>query len=223
MKTKNGNNKLFLIAALGHLLCWAGGDMLLYFVPNGPLDTKQLFSYEKTAEMLEGANPVQFTVSGIAGTVAMMLALLGYYQIYQFLKPSAKGAANVTLAGALLTCIPGAVMHFTCTSMLWYFVKSGATREAHDIMLAFFMETSITTLMCNAGVMMVCIALFVTVARGKTCLPKWACVINTIPLTMVAAIAFAGMGAMNVGSTFMFLGLFFCIRKYGREITSEIK
>ena len=211
------NIKLFLIAAFGHLLCWAGGDLLLYFVPNGPLDTMQLFNYENTVQMLKGVNPIQFTISGIAGTIAMMLALLGYYQIYQFLKPVSKGAANVTLAGALLTTIPGAVMHFTCTSMLWYFVKSGATKEAHDIMLSFFMETSATTAMCNTGVFMVCIALLVTVAKGKTCLPKWACLVNTIPFTVVAGIAFAGMGAMNVASALMFLGLYFCVKKYGKD------
>lgn len=219
MKANAVNPRLFLIAAFGHLLCWTGGDLLLYFVPNGPLDTMQLFDYSKTAQMLEGANPIQFTVSGVVGTIAMMLALLGYYQIYQFLKPVAKRAANVTLAGALLTCIPGAVMHFTCTSMLWYFVKSGATKEAHDIMLAFFMETSLTTLMCNTGVMMVCISLFTSVIRGKTCLPKWVCLVNTIPLTAVAGIALAGMGAMNIGSALMFLGLYFCIRKYSRKIS----
>ncbi len=216
MKEKNTNNGLFLIAALGHLLCWAGGDLLLYFVPNGPLDTMQLFNYERTAEMLEGVNPIQFTLSGIAGTIAMMLALLGYYRIYEFLRPVSKGAANVTLAGALLTTIPGAVMHFTCTSMLWYFVRSGATKEAHDIMLSFFTQTSVTTAMCNIGVFMVCIPLLVIVARGKTCLPRWACLVNTIPLTVAAGIALAGMGAMNVGSALMFLGLYFLVKKYGK-------
>lgn len=215
------NMKLLLAAAFGHLLCWAGGDLLLYFVPNGPIDTMQLFSYEKTAEMLWGADPMQFTISAIAGTIAMMLALLGYYQIYQFLKPVAKGAANVTLAGALLTCIPGAVMHFSCTTMLWYFVKSGATKEAHDIMLSFFTENIVATAMCNIGVFMVCIALFVAVVRGKTCLPKWASLINTIPFTMLAGIALAGMGAMNVGSALMFVGLYFCIRKYGSVERAE--
>lgn len=217
MKTKEMNLKLLLIAAFGHLLCWVGGDLLLYFVPNGPLDTMQLFGYEKTVEMLEGTNPMQFTVSGVVGTIAMMLALLGYYQIYQFLKPVAKGAANVTLAGALLTTIPGAVMHFTCTSMLWYFVKSGATKEAHDIMLAFFTEKMATTGMCNIGVFMVCVPLFVTVVRGKTCLPKWMCLVNTIPLTVVAGIALAGTGAMNVASALMFLGLYFCIKKHSKK------
>jgi|GEM_PF-2464073 len=221
MKTKEMNLKLLLAAAFGHLLCWLGGDMLLYLVPNGPLDTMQLFNYEKTAETLEGANPVQFTISGIAGTVAMMLALLGYYQIYRFLKPVAKGAANVALAGALLTTIPGAVMHFTCTSMLWYFVRSGATREAHDIMLAFFTETAATTAMCNIGVFMVCIALFVAVVSGRTCLPRWMCLVNTIPLTFIAGIVLAGMGAMNIGSALMFLGLYFCIRKHGDTPISE--
>lgn len=221
MKTKAMNLKLLLVAAFGHLLCWAGGDLLLYLVPNGPLDVMGLFDYDKTAEMLQGVNPVQFTISGIAGTIAMMLALLGYYQIYQFIKPVAKKAANVTLAGALLTCIPGAVMHFTCTSMLWYFVKSGATKEAHDIMLSYFMETFVTSAMCNIGVFMVCVALFVAVVKGKTCLPKWACLINTIPFTLLAGIALAGMGAMNVGSALMFLGLYFCVRKYGKDEVTE--
>lgn len=212
MKTKEMNPKLFLVAAFGHLLCWLGGDLLLYFVPNGPLDTMKLFGYEETARMLQGANPVQFTVSGVAGTVAMMLALVGYYQISQFLRPVAIKASTVVLVGALLTCVAGAVMHFTCTSMLWYFVKSGATKAAHDILLSFFMETAATTAMCNIGVFLVCIPLLVTVAKGKTCLPKWAWVVNTLPLTMVAGVLFAGMGAMNVGSAFMFFGLYFLTR-----------
>ena len=76
-------------------------------------------------------------------------------------------------------------------------------------MLSFFMETAATTAMCNIGVFMVCIPLLVTIAKGKTCLPKWACLVNTLPLTLVAAVIFAGMGAMNVGSALMFLGLYF--------------
>lgn len=84
-------------------------------------------------------------------------------------------------------------------------------------MLDFFTETMATTAMCNIGVFMVCIALFATVIKGKTCLPKWTCLVNTIPLTLVAGIALAGMGAMNVGSALMFLGLYISIRKYGSE------
>lgn len=213
MKTKELNLKLLLVGAFGHLLCWAGGDLLLYFVPNGPLDTMKLFNYEETVRMLQGVNPLQFTISGVAGTVAMMLALVGYYQIYQFLKPVAKKASTVVLVGTLLTCVAGAVMHFTCTSMLWYFVKSGATKAAHDIMLSFFMETAATTAMCNIGVFMVSIPLLVTVAKGKTCLPKWAWLVNTLPLTLVAGVLLAGMGAMNVGSALMFFGLYYMIKK----------
>lgn len=213
MKTKELNLKLLLVGAFGHLLCWAGGDLLLYFVPNGPLDTMKLFNYEETVRMLQCVNPLQFTISGVTGTVAMMLALVGYYQIYQFLKPVAKKASTVVLVGTLLTCVAGAVMHFTCTSMLWYFVKSGATKAAHDIMLSFFMETAATTAMCNIGVFMVSIPLLVTVAKGKTCLPKWAWLVNTLPLTLVAGVLLAGMGAMNVGSALMFFGLYYMIKK----------
>lgn len=221
MRTQNVYVKGFLVAAFGHLLCWAGGDLLLYFVPNGPLDTMQLFGYEETVRMLAGVNPLQFTVSGVAGTVAMMLAMVGYYQIYQFLKPVAPKASRVVLVGTLLTCVAGAVMHFTCTSMLWYFVKSGATKAAHDIMLSFFLETSVTTAMCNIGVFLVCIPLLVSVAKGKTCLPKWACLVNTLPLTLLAGILFAGMGAMNVGSALMFFGLYFLTKNMAISTEKE--
>ncbi len=207
MKTKELNTNFLLVAALGHLLCWLGGDLLLFFVPNGPLEVMGLFDYGKTAQMLEGASPLQFTISGIAGTVAMMLALPGYYQIHLFLKPVSKRAGAVTAVGALLTCVAGAVMHFTCTSMLWHFVKSGATAEAHSIMLSFFFETAVTSAMCNLGVMLVAVPLLVLVAKGRTCLPKWACLVNTLPLTLAAGVLFAVMGAMNLGSAMMFFGL----------------
>ena len=213
MKTNEFRPKLLLFGAFGHLLCWLGGDLLLYFVPNGPLDTMKLFYYEDTARMLQGVNPMQFTVSGVAGTVAMMLAMVGYYQIHLFLKPTAKRASKVVLAGTILTCVAGAVMHFTCTSMLWYFVKSGGTKAAHDVMLAFFSETAVTTAMCSIGVFLVSIPLMIAVAKGKTCLPKWAWFVNTLPMTLVAGVLFAGMGAMNVGSAMMFLGLYLLLRK----------
>ena len=89
-------------------------------------------------------------------------------------------------------------------------------------MLSYFFETCVTSGMCNIGVFMVCVTLFVTVVRGKTCFPKWACLVNTISFTMVAGIVFAGMGAMNVGSSMMFLGLYFLMRKYSKQKVREV-
>lgn len=83
--------------------------------------------------------------------------------------------SKVTLVGTLFTCVAGAIMHFSCTTMLRYFVKSGATKEAHDIMILFFIETMVTTALCNIGMFMVCISLFVAIIKGKTCLPKRYC------------------------------------------------
>ena len=71
----------------------------------------------------------------------------------------------------------------------------------------------------SLGVFMVCVTLFIAVIRRKTCLPKWACLINTIFLTMVAGIVFAGMGAMNVSSSLMFLGLYYLMKKYNNQET----
>ena len=215
------NSKLLLCGAFGHLLCWFGGDLLLYFLPNGRLDVMGLFDYEKTVTMLQGALPLQFTISGIFGVIAMMVIMPGYFQIANLLKPTSMKSAHVVQVGTAFTCVAGAVMHFTCTSMLWHFVKAGATEQAHEIMLSYFFETCVTSGMCNIGVFMVCVTLFIAVIRRKTCLPKWACLINTISFTMVAAVVFAGMGAMNVGSSLMFFGLYFLVRKYNKQTVDE--
>lgn len=211
------NRKFLLFAAFGHLLCWLGGDLMLYFMPNGALNVDELFDFEKTVIMLQGANPLQFTISGIVGTIAMTLCIVGYCQIYLFLKPYAKKSANIVLVGTLLTCIPGAIMHFTCTSMLWHFVKLGSTELAHQAMLSFFFEDFATSIMCYIGVFLVTIPLLINVVKGKTFLPKWAWFVNTIPLTIVAGIVFAGMGAMNIASSGMFFGLYFLSKKYLAE------
>lgn len=208
------NTKLLLCGAFGHLLCWLGGDLLLYFMPSGPLNVIGLFNYEKTVVMLQGVSPFQFTLSGIFGVIAMMVIMPGYFQIANFLKPTSANLARVVQVGTALTCVAGAVMHFTCTSMLWHFVKAGATGQAHEIMLSYFFETGVTSALCNIGVFLVCGALFIAVFKEKTCFPKWTCVINTIFFTMIAAIIFAGMGAMNVGSSMMFFGLYFMMKKY---------
>lgn len=208
------NPKLFLFGAFGHLLCWLGGDLLLYFMPSGPLNVIGLFDYQTTVTMLEGASALQFTLSGVFGVIAMMVVMPGYFQIANFLKPVSEKSARIVQVGTALTCVAGAVMHFTCTSMLWHFVKAGATEQAHSIMLSYFFETAATSAMCNIGVFMVCLTLFIAVFKQKTCLPKWACMVNTLPFTMVAAVLLAGMGAMNVGSSLMFFGLYFLTKKH---------
>ena len=209
----NVNPKLLLFGAFGHLLCWLGGDLLLYFMPNGPLNVMGLFDYGQTAAMLEGASALQFTLSGVFGVIAMMVIMPGYFQIANFLRPVSEKSARIVQVGTALTCVAGAVMHFTCTSMLWHFIRSGATEQAHSVMLAYFFETCATSAMCNIGVFMVCVTLFVAVFRQKTCFPRWACVVNTLPFTLIAAVMFAGMGAMNVGSSLMFFGLYYLMKK----------
>ena len=211
---KSVNPKLFLFGAFGHLLCWLGGDLLLYFMPSGPLNVMGLFDYQTTVTMLEGVSTLQFTLSGVFGVIAMMVIMPGYFQIANFLKPVSEKSARIVQVGTALTCVAGAVMHFTCTSMLWHLVKAGATEQVHSIMLSYFFETAATSAMCNIGVFMVCLTLFIAVFKQKTCLPKWACMVNTLPFTMVAAVLLAGMGAMNVGSSLMFFGLYFLTKKH---------
>lgn len=219
--TKNVNPKMLLFGAFGHMLCWLGGDLLLYFQSAGPLNVMSLFDYGTTVAMLEGASALRFTLSRVFGVIAMMVIMPGYFCIARFLKPVSEKAARLVQVGTALTCVAGAEMHFTCTSMLWHFVRAGATEQAHGIMLSYFFETAATSALCNIGVMLVCITLFAAVCKGRTCLPQWACVVNALPLTLVCGILLAGMGAMNVGSSLMFFGLYFLMKKYPQEETEE--
>lgn len=214
MKNNAFCRKLLLCGAFGHLLCWLGGDLLLYFMPSGALNVMGLFDYETTAAMLHGASPLQFTLSGIFGVLAMMVIMPGYFQIANLLQPAAPKSASIVRVGTALVCVAGAVMHFTCTSMLWHFVKAGATRQAHEIMLTFFFETAVTSALCNVGVFLVCVTLLIAVLKKKTPFPKWAWFVNTLIFTMVAGVVFAGMGAMNVGSCLMFFGLYILAKKF---------
>ena len=210
----NIKQKLLLFGAIGHLICWLGGDLLLCFMPSGPLNVMGLFDYDKTVEMLQGVSPIQFTISGVFGVIAMMVVMPGYFQIANIIKPISKKLYNLILVAIAFICVSGAIMHFTCTSMLWHFVKAGATKSAHEIMISYFFETCVTSFLCNIGVMIVSITLFIMVFMKKTIFPKWACLINTLIFTIIASIIFAGMGAMNVGSCLMFFGLYFMVKKY---------
>lgn len=208
------DRKGLLLGALGHLLCWLGGDLMLYFLPAGQLNVMGLFDYQQSAAMLAGTNPLQLTLSGVFGVIAMMLVMPGYGQLVALVAPAGEKYVRIMRVGTALTCVAGAVMHFTCTSMLWHFVMMGATEQAHSTMLTYFFQTGATSAMCNIGVLTVCITLLVAVRGGKTCLPRKLWWINTLIFTLAAGIVFAGMGAMNVGSCLMFLGLFFATEKY---------
>ena len=55
------------------------------------------------------------------------------------------------------------------------------------------------------------VPLFIMVITGKTSLPQWACVINTLPL-MIVLLPTKLPAKGNIAGAFMFLGLFFILR-----------
>jgi uncharacterized protein (DUF983 family) len=90
-------------------------------------------------------------------------------------------------------------------------VRLGRTDEAREVALEFQMKTIATMVVGYLGLASFVITLFVMVITGKTSLPQWACVINTLPL-MIVLLPTKLPAKGNIAGAFMFLGLFFIMR-----------
>lgn len=63
---------------------------------------------------------------------------------------------------------------------------------------------------CYAGLLLFSVAFFIAVLTGATTLPSWICIFNILPLILILT-PFHFVGAGNLVSAIMFLGLFFLI------------
>ena len=204
------NKSLLLAGAAGNLLCWVG-DILLCVFPG-----RETVSGLALSPAWVGAPLWRFSLSAILGGIAMMAVLCGFWTVYQILKPDCPKAAGAFMLGGLLGTIPGAVMHMQCTATAWIYDRLGGTAEAGEVAMDFFLAHMPLFGLCTAGLLLACVVRLICVARGKTCLPRWAAVFNILVIMSVLSLAKPWVvipGAMNLGGVGMFLGLYLCFRK----------
>jgi hypothetical protein len=96
--------------------------------------------------------------------------------------------------------------HVICGVVEWFYIKFGRTDEARNIVLEFQMKTIATMVIGYLGLAAFVITLFIMVVSGRTSLPQWACVLNTLPL-MVVLMPTKLPAKGNVAGTIMFIGL----------------
>jgi len=198
---------VLLIAFIGHVLCGIC-DCLLSYSPNGRLDLKgALKSPEKMREVFKDY-PVRWSLLSIMlGVYAITAFGFGYLALSRWMEQYSDTASAVMYISAVVFLISIVVHHIICGLVEWLYVRLGRTDEARDAALEFQKKTIATMVVGYLGLAAFVITLFIMVITGKTSLPQWACVLNTLPL-MIILLPTKLPSKGNIAGALMFLGLF---------------
>lgn len=197
---------VLFIALIGHILCGIC-DCLLGYSPNGRLNLKgALKSPEKMREVFSGY-PIKWSLLSIMlGVYAITAFGFGYLSLSRWMEQYSHTASTVMYISAVVFLISIVVHHIICGLVEWLYVRFGRTDEAREVALEFQMKTIATMVVGYLGLATFVITLFIMVITGKTSLPQWACVFNTLPLMLVLTpTKLPAKG--NIAGTVMYLGL----------------
>lgn len=201
---------VLLIAFIGHVLCGIC-DCLLSYSPNGRLDLKgALKSPEKMREVFKDY-PIRWSLLSIMlGVYAITAFGFGYLALSRWMEQYSDTASAVMYISAVVFLISIVVHHIICGLVEWLYVRLGRTDEAREAALEFQKKTIATMVVGYLGLATFVFTLFIMVITGKTSLPQWACVLNTLPL-MIILLPTKLPAKGNIAGAFMFLGLFIII------------
>ena len=201
---------VLLIAFIGHVLCGIC-DCLLSYSPNGRLDLKgALKSPEKMREVFKDY-PIRWSLLSIMlGVYAVTAFGFGYLALSRWMEQYSDTASAVMYISAVVFLISIVVHHIICGLVEWLYVRLGRTDEAREAALEFQKKTIATMVVGYLGLAAFVFTLFIMVITGKTSLPQWACVLNTLPL-MIILLPTKLPAKGNIAGALMFLGLFIII------------
>ena len=201
---------VLLIAFIGHVLCGIC-DCLLSYSPNGRLDLKgALKSPEKMREVFKDYPIRWLLLSIMLGVYAITAFGFGYLALSRWMEQYSDTASAVMYISAVVFLISIVVHHIICGLVEWLYVRLGRTDEAREAALEFQKKTIATMVVGYLGLAAFVFTLFIMVITGKTSLPQWACVLNTLPL-MIILLPTKLPAKGNITGALMFLGLFIII------------
>ena len=140
------------------------------------------------------------------GIISLAMSFCGFIGLYEWMKQFSQVYAVIILISAgtfILFVIPH---HIICALIEWFYIRSGRTDEERKIILSFFKKTSFTMIVCYVGLLVFAVTFFIAVVTGRTSLPWWACVFNTLPLFLILS-PFKLVGSGNIANAVMFLAL----------------
>ncbi|MCR4960501.1 MAG: hypothetical protein K6A74_03535 [Lachnospiraceae bacterium] len=193
-----------IIACIGHIICGIT-DCMLAYMKNGRFGFSDVKDSKKMQKVFEGASLKQIELAMLMGVFALFFASFGYIGVSRMIRENSPVVGSIMLAASLFFIVLIAAHHVLCGATEWFYVRLGRTDDALNVIMDFFKRTS-SAAIAYAGLLVFDILLFVMVVTGKTDLPRWACVFNTLPAFLILApTKIPAKG--NIANAFMFLGL----------------
>ena len=175
---------LLIVAFIGHIMC-GFCDCLLSYSKGRRLNLKDIKDPEKMTKMFEAMPLWQPMTSIILGSFSITIFTFGYLALSSWMHKYNVTLSYVMLASAIVFVVPIAVHHVICGIVEWFYIKLGRTDEARSLVLGFQKETISTMFVGYLGWLVFLLVLFIEIVMGKTDLPIWACVFNTLPLMII--------------------------------------
>ena len=197
--------KIFLsIACIGHVICGIT-DCMFAYSKNGRFDFGGMKDNGKMKHVFSVMPLRQIEIGMMLGVASLFFASFGYMAMSDWMKAYGAITADIMKASALFFLILISAHHVLCGAVEWFYVKFGMSEETLQGVTEFFKKTSFVAI-AYLGLLIYVITLFIMIVTGKTDLPRWACVFNTLPAFFILApTKIPAKG--NIANAFMFLGL----------------
>ena len=198
-----------MIACLGHIICGITDRMLAY-TPAGRFDMgKDTKDSEKMKNLFEKMPLSRIEASMLVGVLALFMAGFGYLELSRWAVGYSELSGKIMYISGMFFIVPITAHHVLCGAVEWFYVKLGRTEQALETVLCFFRRTAAAAI-AYLGLLVFAVTLLVLVISGRTALPIWACLFNTLPLFVILApTKLPAKG--NIANAVMFLGLCFMI------------
>lgn len=218
--------KLLIIGLIASIVTVLGGELTIGWVeyPRAENDLTGMMGM-----MLGSANLSlwQLACGVLFGGIGIPLQYYGFKATAQLVeKGGSKRAAKLIHAGAAATAGLGGIVHVICIALMFLcrmvdFSAGSIPQPLWDFTLWLVLPICLVFMPVYYAMT---IALFVTVVRGKTCLPHWAAVFNPLTGTLVinalpmllpasALVNALGMANMGIGSVLTFAGILAVMKK----------
>ena len=198
---------VLFIAFIGHVLCGIC-DCLLSYSPSGRLDLKGALKDPDKMRTVFADMPLSWPlISILLGVYAITAFGFGYLGLSRWMEEFSRTASVIMYISSVVFLISIVVHHIICGLVEWLYIRMGRTNEARQAVLEFQAKTIVTMVIGYLGLASFVITLFIMVSMGKTTLPQWACVLNTLPVMLILLITRLPAKG-NIADAIMYLGLF---------------
>jgi hypothetical protein len=199
---------VLVIAAIGHLICGIT-DCMLAYTRDGRFDFSDIKDNDKMRIIFSSMSLKQIELAMFIGIVSLFSTSFGYIGISRLISETSPVIGCIMLISSMFFLVLISAHHVLCGAVEWFYVKLGRTDEALKTVTDFFKSTIIVAA-AYIGLLVFAVSLFALVIIGKTGIPRWGCVFNTLPAFLMLVPTKAPAKG-NIANAFMFMGLAFLI------------